>query len=145
MDNNELSARLDAVCQQGYPLMLTSEDAEALVECIDRIMSAVPEDDRIFVRGDYALATSALYHPDISSFSGQPPELPASEAAISTAEKACILATVSQKVREMLAEQVDKLLDEEEAELRASLCTEEVLVLDDLRPKLRALLLGETT
>ena len=63
MDDETIDERLEALGQQGYPLTVTTEDAEALVECIRRIMEAVPEDDRVFVRADYDLATSALWHP----------------------------------------------------------------------------------
>ena len=63
MDDATLTARLEAVREQQYPLTLTSDDAEALVECINRIMSAFPEEQRIFLRADYDLATSALSHP----------------------------------------------------------------------------------
>ena len=63
MSDAELVARLEAVRERGYPLTLDEDDAEALVACITRIMGAVPEDDKVFVRGDYALATSALFHP----------------------------------------------------------------------------------
>jgi len=64
MDDNVITERLEALHEQGYQLTLSSEDAEALVECINRVMAAVPEDDRIFVRADYDLATSGLWHPD---------------------------------------------------------------------------------
>lgn len=52
------------VQQQNYPLSITLEAASAFIECIQRIMDAVPEDDRVFVRADYDLATSALCHPE---------------------------------------------------------------------------------
>ena len=63
MSDAELVSRLEALRERGYPLMLDEEDAEALTRCIRRIMDAVPDDDKVFVRGDYALATSALFHP----------------------------------------------------------------------------------
>jgi hypothetical protein len=62
--DDALTATLAAIREQDYPLSLTSDDAEALVECFRRIMSAVPEDERVFVRADYNLATSALCHPE---------------------------------------------------------------------------------
>lgn len=55
---------LEAVRQQSYPLVLSKEDSQALVKCMRRIMDAVPEDEHVFVRCDYDLATSALCHPD---------------------------------------------------------------------------------
>jgi len=63
MTNSELTARLDAIREQNYPLALDFEDAEAIVDCIRRIMAEVPEDNQIFVRADYDDATSALFHP----------------------------------------------------------------------------------
>ena len=56
--------RLSLLREQSYPLAITTDDARALVECIRRIMAAVPEDDRPFVRADYALVTSAIDHPE---------------------------------------------------------------------------------
>ena len=58
-----ITSLLESVQQQQYPLEITTDAAEALVECIRRIMSEVPEDDQVFVRADYDLATSALLHP----------------------------------------------------------------------------------
>lgn len=66
MDDATLSAKLDALAEQDYPLYVREDDARALVECIRRIMRSVPEDDRVFVRADYDLATHALLHPDSS-------------------------------------------------------------------------------
>lgn len=57
-------AVLAEVLRQDYPLTITQEAAIALVECMRCIMDAVPEDDRVFVRADYNLATSALCHPE---------------------------------------------------------------------------------
>ncbi len=68
MTDAELIPRLEALREQGYPLTLSTNDAEALVECITRIMQAVPEDDQPFVRADYALATSAISHPPPNEF-----------------------------------------------------------------------------
>lgn len=64
MDNPKLESLLESLRTQSYPLTVSEDEAEALVECFRRIMQAVPEDDRIFVRTDYDLATSALCHPD---------------------------------------------------------------------------------
>ena len=50
--------------EQEYPLMVSQETALALVNCITRVMDAVPDDDRIFVRAEYNLATSSLCHPE---------------------------------------------------------------------------------
>jgi hypothetical protein len=63
MDNQTLESRLEELREQNYPLEITPETADALVECIRRIMACVPEDEQIFVRADYASATSALCHP----------------------------------------------------------------------------------
>ena len=63
MDDATISARLEALREQQYPLTITKEDADALVACISIIMSEVPEDCQVLVRGHYALATSALQHP----------------------------------------------------------------------------------
>jgi hypothetical protein len=49
---------------QDYPLSIDQETARALVSCISRIMDLVPDDDRVLVRGDYNLVTSALCHPE---------------------------------------------------------------------------------
>jgi hypothetical protein len=54
---------LREILHQGYPLEITQEAAMAMQTCIDRIMEMVPEDDRILVRREYSLATSALTHP----------------------------------------------------------------------------------
>ncbi len=64
MNNAEIASRLATVREQGYPLTLTAADADAIVECIRRIMAAVPGDDQPFVRADYELATSAIDHPE---------------------------------------------------------------------------------
>lgn len=66
----ELDRRLTALREQGYPLTVSREDAEAIVECIDRIRIAVPDDDRPFIRADYALVTSAINHPTNPDGSG---------------------------------------------------------------------------
>lgn len=64
MNNATIRLLLESVRQQDYPLTLGNEEADALCECIRRIMDAVPEDDRVFVRADFDLATSALCHPE---------------------------------------------------------------------------------
>lgn len=66
MEDATLEARLESLGEQDYPLAITEDDALALVECVRRIMRSVPEDDRLFVRADYDLATHALLHPDFS-------------------------------------------------------------------------------
>lgn len=63
MDDATLTAKLESLGEQEYPLTVTEDDAQALVECIRRIMRSVPEDDQVFVRADYDLATHALLHP----------------------------------------------------------------------------------
>lgn len=63
MDDATLTARLDAIRQQSYPLEISFQDAEALIECFQRIMATVPKDEQILVRADYDDATSALFHP----------------------------------------------------------------------------------
>jgi predicted amino acid racemase len=63
LPDNEIISLLSDLRQQDYPLTVTQETADALVECMRRIMEAVQEDDRVFVRADYDLATSALCHP----------------------------------------------------------------------------------
>lgn len=50
MDDATINSLLDSLRQQEYPLTVTQDDADALVECIRRIMASVPEDDQIFVR-----------------------------------------------------------------------------------------------
>lgn len=55
---------LSKLRDQDYPLIITQEMASMLVGCIRRVMDAVPEDDRVFVRAEYDLATSALCHPE---------------------------------------------------------------------------------
>jgi len=62
--DSEIFSLLVDLRQQDYPLSVTQETANALVECIRRVLNAVPEDDRLFVRADYDLATSALCHPE---------------------------------------------------------------------------------
>jgi hypothetical protein len=64
MSNHQTDSLLADLLQQDYPLCITRETADALAECMSRILDAVPEDDRIFVRADYDLATSALCHPE---------------------------------------------------------------------------------
>ena len=68
MHDAEINARLTALRNQGYPLTLVTEDAEAIVECINRIMGVISDDDRPLVRGDYDLATSAVHHPEPNEF-----------------------------------------------------------------------------
>jgi hypothetical protein len=67
MNDATLEILLEQVRQQNYPLEVSADAADALVECIRRIMAAVPEDDRVFLRADYDLATSALCHPSPST------------------------------------------------------------------------------
>lgn len=62
--DEEIFSVLSELRQQNYPLWITQEAAGALAKCIRRILDVVPEDDRIFVRADYDLATSALCHPE---------------------------------------------------------------------------------
>ena len=64
LQDKHIVSLLTDLLQQDYPLYITRETADALVECASRILDAVPEDDRIFVRADYDLATSALCHPE---------------------------------------------------------------------------------
>ena len=64
LQDDEIAALLTEIRQQDYPLGITQEAAGALAECVRRILDAVPEDDRIFVRADYDMATSALCHPE---------------------------------------------------------------------------------
>ena len=64
LQDKHIVSLLTDLLQQDYPLCITRETADALVECASRILGAVPEDDRIFVRADYDLATSALCHPE---------------------------------------------------------------------------------
>jgi len=61
--DHTIKARLNAVRKQNYPLTLTDDDAEALVECIRHIMAVVRENDQVLVMEDYDLATSTLVHP----------------------------------------------------------------------------------
>ena len=68
MNQQEINARLESLREREYPLSLSFNDAEAIVECIKSIMSVVSDDDIPFVRGDYALATSALCHPEPNQF-----------------------------------------------------------------------------
>jgi hypothetical protein len=68
MTDAELTAQLEAVRKQSYPITLTESDGAALVECIRRVMAAVPEDERPFVRADYDLSTSAVCHPEPDEF-----------------------------------------------------------------------------
>ncbi len=63
MDDLTLTERLESLGQQTYPLEINEDTADALVECIRRIMKAVPDDDLVYVRADYDLAVSALCHP----------------------------------------------------------------------------------
>ncbi len=63
MNDALINELLGGLRQQDYPLELSKEAADALCECIRRVMDAVPEDDQVFVRADYDLATSALCHP----------------------------------------------------------------------------------
>ena len=67
MTDKELIAHLVALTNQGYPLAITENAADAIVECISRVMAAVPDDDRPFVRSDYDLVTSAIQHPEPSN------------------------------------------------------------------------------
>lgn len=62
--DKQITSLLTDLLQQDYPLCITQETADAIVECLSRTLDAVPEDDRIFVRADYDLATSALCHPE---------------------------------------------------------------------------------
>ena len=63
MNNSEVIERLEAIAASFYPLSIDEDDGAAMVECIQRIMDAVPEEERIMLRGDYNLVTSALMHP----------------------------------------------------------------------------------
>lgn len=63
MENNEIITLLSDLRQQDYPLVVSEKMANAIVECIRRIMETVHPDDHVFVRADYDLATSALCHP----------------------------------------------------------------------------------
>jgi len=62
--DEQITSLLTDLLQQDYPLCVTRETADALVESMGHILNAVPEEDRIFVRADYDLATSALCHPE---------------------------------------------------------------------------------
>jgi hypothetical protein len=62
--NDNTADILAAVRQQDYPLSISTEAACAFRECIRNIMDAVSDDDRVLVRGDYDLVTSALCHPE---------------------------------------------------------------------------------
>ena len=64
MNTDEVLERLTRLRKSSYPLVIDSKDAVALVSCIQRILELVPDDDLIFVRGDYDLVTSALHHPE---------------------------------------------------------------------------------
>lgn len=64
MTNMQIDLLLDQLRRQSYPLEVTKNAADALLQCISRIMQYVPEDDQLLVRADYDAATSALYHPD---------------------------------------------------------------------------------
>lgn len=61
---DQITSVLADVRQQDYPLQISQEAAAAFVVCLRRIMDAVPDDDRFFVRADYDLVTSALCHPE---------------------------------------------------------------------------------
>jgi len=63
MSDAEIVPLLTRLREQDYPLTVTQETADALVECVRRVMGTVHEDDRVFVLADYDLATSALCHP----------------------------------------------------------------------------------
>ena len=63
MDDRTLTETLEPFVNRGYPLTITADEAKAFLEGINRIMAAVPEDDRVFVRADYNLVTAALWHP----------------------------------------------------------------------------------
>lgn len=52
------------IIKQDYPLQISHDAAEAFITCLRRIMDAVPEDDRVFVRAEYELVTTALHHPE---------------------------------------------------------------------------------
>ncbi len=54
---------LDKIRSQNYPLSIDAAAAEVMVKCINIILSMVSEDDRILVRGEYDMVTSALCHP----------------------------------------------------------------------------------
>ncbi len=67
MDNQVIQDLLLPLQEQGYPLTITMDEAKAMLECIQRITKAVPEDDHPFITADYALVTAALWHPEPES------------------------------------------------------------------------------
>jgi len=64
LQDDRITSLLVNIRQQDYPLVITQEAASALVECMRRVMDAVPQDDRVLVRAEYDLITSALCHPE---------------------------------------------------------------------------------
>ena len=72
MSANTITERLGPVREQDYPLEINKDAANALVECIRRIMAAVPEDDQFLVRADYSIATAVLSHPSPVCCTKQP-------------------------------------------------------------------------
>jgi len=64
LDGRKSFDQLAEVCERKYPLTLTKDEADALAECLRRVLLAVPEEDRFYVGDDYNLARSALCHPE---------------------------------------------------------------------------------
>ena len=72
LDDTTLNLLLEDLQEQRYPLKIELDTAEALVECFRRVLEAVPEDDQVFVRADFELATRALLHPSTARFESVP-------------------------------------------------------------------------
>jgi len=56
--------RLERVRGSAYPLTVSREEAEALLECVQMLMAAVPEADKAVVAGWYDTISSTLWHPE---------------------------------------------------------------------------------
>lgn len=74
MDDKTIKILLEQLRGQSYPLEVSADAAEAVVECLRRVMAAVPDDDQVFVRADYAQALSALCHPEPNAWVPDQPE-----------------------------------------------------------------------
>jgi hypothetical protein len=63
LNDRDIPALLSALRRQSYPLVITEDQAEALVECMRRVMASVPDQEHSPARTDFDLAASALFHP----------------------------------------------------------------------------------
>lgn len=72
LDDTTLNLLLEDLQEQRYPLQIELDTAEALVECFRRVLEAVPEDDQVYVRADFELASKALLHPSTAQYESVP-------------------------------------------------------------------------